>query len=456
VHLVGRFFQRSRSEILAVCFAASALVVVGMTFRAAPSLSRGSTRPTAEAEQALAEAIFASTTSRFDTTIADEDVQRKFVQAIGLTSDRARAYVFMADNGSGWLAMSRGIRSLIEQIERNPSFDVCHDALPDYPPAYGAELESLLKRSLARHPAGRAEFKPGVPMPAIDALGAVGDKSIPCYLAAIAESPNYTPAWCALALAATGDLKLWALREWSERDPKNALPVLLHAAAVVDRDDVEAVTLIEMGAHRPECREPHPLPPRTFMLRYPDREELAEMKLTDTQVNEIALRNLIWLSESPRIWGTPSRELRFLWGTLRADAETAYVNGDRDRALLLAATLLRLGNCLFTNSAADDDLGITGVLMIGDATRLLRSDRDPAIANVHAILTAKRMEFAAQWREQIEQNKAECTVEAALRGDVDIAGEWQRRWGTLVGASDLSAAVGQSSLAIRASLSLDR
>jgi tetratricopeptide (TPR) repeat protein len=84
---------------------------------------------------------------------------------------------------------------------------------------------------------------------------AARQKAAACYLAAVAEDPEYKPAWQRLAFLLKGAPRDQVVADFVRRDPENAVPYYLRAIAEIDRGDLgAALSSVQLGNGKTVCR----------------------------------------------------------------------------------------------------------------------------------------------------------------------------------------------------------
>jgi len=261
--------------VVAIAFAALGIAGVAIWYH--PKIANN-TSPDQAANDAWARAVW-QTLPLSDSS--DMDISANFTAALMHAKSKAPIYVSFGDADSG----PARIRQLFDEVvttfetemaaevvvemERNPRIDLgdeetVYDQLQQtmetsYRNAFSSETTRTKFEKLA------TAFKRG------------SDTSITYYLAAIAEDPDYLPAWFRLAKYAEDELFEHAIKGFIENDPDNSLPLYILAAEHVSKGDYEAaLKSIQSGNRKPICQwYPAPLP-KKFRLRYPDDEAFRE------------------------------------------------------------------------------------------------------------------------------------------------------------------------------------
>jgi hypothetical protein len=257
----------------------------------------------ASVDQLWAEALWASLPAVGAST---DEAAKKFLAAIARTNRKAPILVSFGDQASGALHWKEEFDLVLARI-RFDGFD-----------------ERLLASLDAR------ERTP---------------TSIRCYVAAVADDPNYLPAWYRLAVHAEGDLQDRAIAELQRRDPQNAMGWYLQALRESKAGHpAESLAALEAGNSLPECRwYPASFPERCTLI-VPDTKDAREAGIAGLRIDAVMLRKFISGSEGLFSWANPLTQLRSpiarqLFDEARAMAE----RGDRDGAIRRFEAVHKLG-----------------------------------------------------------------------------------------------------------------
>jgi hypothetical protein len=263
-------------------------------------------KPEDTADDLLARAFWLSNPSN---QASHDEITTLLTAALSRSRDKAPIYFAFGDLTSGphrMLEMFSGVQARFQnefrnQLEReigemldagavkdqNVAATVLNAALRD---SYGKAAESVLK--------GVTEFS--------DALQKDADASVMYYVAAVAEDPDYKPAWFRLAKYAKGDLRLRAISRLIQLDPGNAMPYFLRAVAEAEAGDLTAAfKSVQFGQTKRECRcYPKDLPTQ-FDLRYPDREEFRDYGVVGKPVPPSTFAWLVQRLDDAFAWRDP-------------------------------------------------------------------------------------------------------------------------------------------------------
>ncbi len=132
------------------------------------------------------------------------------------------------------------------------------------------------------------------------------DASAMYYLAAIAEDPEFKPAWLRLATRAKGAKRASAAEAFIRHDPENAIPYYLRAMAEIETGDlVAALKSVQMGNSKTVCRFYSSPRPTTFTLQYPDNEMSREYGVVGESLGSNGLDYLVDSFDQLFAWANP-------------------------------------------------------------------------------------------------------------------------------------------------------
>lgn len=237
--------------------------------------------------------------------------------------------------------------------------------------------------------------------------------SLRCYQAAVAEDPNYMPAWSALSMAADGELRDWALQEWANRDPENALPLYLRAWDIweTSKDTAAVLQLVAAGNQRAGMeryeREWTAVNPRGTWPR--EFAEAAGLEST-TPVTTQGLKNFAW--QQARMWDWADRSWepmkRFPYELLGEEKDSIPIEFPPGYSRLDVAELMEGMGCTSIHSSPPNSLDV----IFGRMARLRARGADEFELEMRKTFT--------DWilRENEERKR---TLPAQLRGEFDYS-----------------------------------
>lgn len=267
-----------------------------------------------------------------------------------------------------------------------------------------------------------------------------------CLAAALAEEPDYAPAWFDLAVKASPEELDRATQNFLRADPENALPYLLRAGWFSDQEDFdEAAGLIEIAATKRHCRVYEAEFPADFELRYPDTPLFRELDLVGQRLTPAALRNMSHLADADWNWSDPvTRSLGTLAYRLRKRAEILIADGKPQQGLRHLAASQSICACLICSVPPRVHFLTTGLVHQGDTIRARRLylesegrcaevDQLAEIRYAHnEFLDSLRDESSSRVQKEFENRKA------VFEGKIDLVELESSGISTLVRASGFS------------------
>jgi tetratricopeptide (TPR) repeat protein len=201
------------------------------------------------------------------------------------------------------------------------------------------------------------------------------DASLIYYQAAIAEDPDYLPAWFRLAKHAEGERSERAIRGFMERDPKNALAFYMLAAKQVERGDFEAaLRSLQTGNSKPKCQwYPAPIP-KTIRSNYPSDKFTERYDVAGKPIAREALMFLIDRYNALFSWADPlPSALRNIGYEFTDKAEQLKSDGKLQQAAELLEAAKEMGLRLISVTPRDSQLTGMGMGIVSHRQAALRS-----------------------------------------------------------------------------------
>jgi tetratricopeptide (TPR) repeat protein len=196
-------------------------------------------------------------------------------------------------------------------------------------------------------------------------------KAAACYLAAVAEDPEYKPAWQRLAFLLKGAPRDQVVADFVRRDPDNALPYYLRAIAEIDRGDLgAALSSVQLGNGKTVCRTyPGPCPPAVG-LHYQDDDPYREFGIVGRPVPSTALCYVVdTLSTN---WTQTAKEMRKIPERFQQRAELLRKAGKIPSAIAWWEAEYRAGLKLVKVEPRQSLLMLEGLGWTSDAYRELK------------------------------------------------------------------------------------
>jgi hypothetical protein len=378
-------------------------------------------------EQALAACIWLSITSDDDPSITAELIQERFDQLVASAppEELGRAYLFLGESDSGRVAVRKVFRERVEELAADGNITPEKLLSPENLPEPVTRIQARLERSLAK----LSRVFPTSDRDRQDAfvryLNGESEFAEQCYLAAVAECPDYIPAWAKLGLNAEGPVRAFALQEWMLRDSGNSLPCYFLAADVVSVDPSEAIRWIERGNRRERCSLPHPVLPTPTQLRYPVSNGFRELGVSGKPVNAVAFSNCRQLINPPFLsWGHPANELRQLCSALRDVGFSDCCSMSKPHCSRLARSMFQMATRLLANDQGDMNLYFAGVVGLSSVEDILTLDSVRCVQETGDRLRMMRRSFQRYAIAELSRRRKESTNEQLFGGTLDYQEVW--------------------------------
>ena len=349
---------RSAAVCLCACLALSQILVADEPASPGPE----ATRKTADEE--WARGLWLS----FPWSRASEtEVTAQFTRALVQSESKAPIYVSMGDVASG-LAYRQLVEDvftsaqeefegeLASQLEQNlPSVDLEDEK----------QVKAALKASLEE--SYGALSGSDATLDAIEKLasasGEASDPAMAYYLAAVAEDPDYLPAWFRLAKYSEGDAFDEAMQRFQKADPDNALPHYMFAAELLRRNDPDAaLKAVNAGNAEPTCRWYPAEVPEAFDLRYPENDLWEEHEVAGEPITTASL--LFWRKRFESLSAHEHRlhhSLRPIQDELIERAKELHGEGRHNEAVEILESVREMGHRLMTIEPRDGLIIVTGL-----------------------------------------------------------------------------------------------
>lgn len=344
-------------------------------------------------EQALAECLWASLSREFNPAVTETTIESCFDRALQCApqSELGRLYCVLAESASGQVAIRKEIHAradrFLESGTRNTEELLSSENLPEP----GARIQARLEASLWKLPRTFPKSDNNHDEAFNRFFQGRSDFAQDCCLAAVAECPDYLPAWVKLALNSEGPLRTFALRNWLQRDPENALPSYFLAAEIATQDPELAIHWIEQGNSRRRCEIPDLETPRFHRLRFPDSKEMRELSLVGQPVSPVGLANCRELLNPPFLyWAHPADALKQMTRTLQEKALSDCCSMSKPACARLVHTVARMCLRLMGNEHGDISLYFAGVFSLIFVEDILECDLDPKVQQVGQQLSSLR------------------------------------------------------------------
>jgi len=368
----------------------------------------GQGRPRLSADDLWAEALWMSLPP---SDASSEEMSQRFVSAIEHARCKAPIYVSFGDKATGSLTMKEGMDAVMEAIDSNLAAAARESAVfhgveqsSPVPSDSSVALERILKKSLRNSLDGQrvdSAFERWRTL-----TEAKTETSIACYAAAIAEDPNYLPAWHRLAAYAEGDLQKLAIRELQQRDPGNAMAWYFAANRAARDNDIDGVLVaLETGNARPRCRSYPAALPTKFRFVIPTTPDLgvAGRRLTPT-----GLRRLVRHFDEMFSWADPfpGQFRRSVCYRLIDDGRQLAAGGNYGEAIRHFEAVRDVGLHLMRVEPCDSNQMVLGMVYASHANdELLKATESQGDAEKRAaaqVLSGKLQSFRALFQEAIK------------------------------------------------------
>ena len=295
---------------------------------------------------------------------SEQQIMANFAAALSRAAKKAPIYVSLGDAQDGPASLKMMLDKTVATVEKELVNDVESRKSGDDLNSKDAILRSVQKNIEAWR---RESVVKRTVMDTIDKLLDARDDrqdaAIDFYLAAIAEDPNYLPAWHRLATHAEGEQLDYAIRGFIERDPDNALPLYMLAARQIERGDYQAARKsVEAGNRKPKCQwYPAPIP-KTFLIRFVDSESTRKLGVAGQPISYEAL---LFLADSFQTLFSDH-----LPGTLRGvgfdfadEAECLYAAGNTREAIALIEAAQGMGIRVISSTPRSSRMMVTGLII---------------------------------------------------------------------------------------------
>ncbi len=371
---------------------------------------------------------------------SSEQVSRLFVAAIDRAQRKAPIYVSFGDNASGALMMKEQFDALVAAVQTNIEETIekgvaahATQINPDLPDAATAALKVIVQESYGKALEGRQVESA---MQELQRLtDAKGNASIACYVAAVAQDPQYLPAWYRLAAYADGERQTLAIRELQRRDPRNALAWYIAGARAAEADDLAAaLAAVEQGNALPECRWYPSELPASFTLVLPMTPELAELGLAGRRLNATGLKQFVRAAEAQFAWADPlQKRLRtVLCRRILEEGRQLSAAGAHAEAVRRFAAIRDFGLHFVQSEPRDAGWVVHGLLQVQQGNEALRKAAEVTgnLEQQHAAdeLTKKLEAFHPLFSKAISRPElSPAETLATLAGERDLLAEDAQR-----------------------------
>lgn len=359
--------------------------------------------PSANIRQQLAEQLWANACWHALFTFEDETQEEKmaecFINAIELTEEKAPIYVAYGVFDSGVFRLADQFESLILSALLEHDVAEINKEGQHSEKSLAIKFEQLVRRSLSKALTGNSLRGH---LDEIQNLMWNGTHlSEICFQAAIAEDPQYLPAWYYLAHATEGEKKRKVLKEWSIPEPNNALPKFLLANELwkpqykkvekpqdkklvhVGEGYEEAIQMVKAGidceyfqVHSqdwPTTDPQHSWNDSPTLLNAIS-QRLPDVKLEETQTTTQGVKNLhVLFDEIYSFLDPDARSLRNLSSKLHDAAEFHFHSGRIEKAKELKDLQLLLGKKILNQRSCSPLLKINGYSMMFQAVQPINS-----------------------------------------------------------------------------------
>jgi tetratricopeptide (TPR) repeat protein len=220
---------------------------------------------------------------------SDQQISELFLAAICRSKNKAPLYVSFGDTISGPNAV-RQLFANVLRVAENPD-----------------ELNATTDQNKVQ------QFLNSKEATALQRLLTNGaDESVICYLAAVAEDPNYKLGWYRVAMKLNGKPQLHAISNLIAQDSQNALPYYIRGMIEVKQGNLPAaLRSIQLGNIHTVCNIERPPRPKGFQLKFPDDELGRHFKIVGQPVTDQGLDFILTRFEEKLAWyDSPSSRLR--------------------------------------------------------------------------------------------------------------------------------------------------